>query len=112
MLMPHGEMHRNAPKQGPSYHVIARSLGTVKIRVSLDALSRFCREAIEQKPERKSPRSSDTASAPGRAETPLSETASPHAASDSPVLVKDENATEPAAQPHGKGPCTADPTNI
>ncbi len=112
MLMPHRDNIATLQSNGAFYHAIARILGKVKIRVSLDSLSRFCRETIEQKPERKCRRRSSTALVSKRAETPLSESVRPHAAPDSPVLTKNANATEPAAPQCGKGPRIADPTNI
>lgn len=98
--------------KGTSYRATARILGNVKIRVSLDVLSGFSRETIGQKPERNSCRSSGTAPVSKRAETPLSETARPRAAPDSPGLAKGANVTEPAVQPCGKGPRSADTNNI
>jgi len=112
MLMPHRDSIAMLRSKGASYRAIARILDTVKIRVSLDTLSRFCRETIEQKPERKSRRRSNSAPVSRHAENPLSDPARPQLAPDSLGLAKDVNATEPAASPRGKGPRIADPNNI
>lgn len=112
MLMPHRDSIATLRSKGASYRAIARILDKVKIRVSLDTLSRFCRETIEQKPERKGSRRSNSAPVSRHAEDSLSDRTSPQLAPDSPSLAKDVNVTEPAAPPRSKGPRIADPNNI
>lgn len=112
MLMPHRDSIAMLRSKGASYRAIAKILDTVKIHVSLDTLSRFCRETIEQKPERGSRRRPGTPPASKRAEAPMSEPAPPPAPPDSPAPAKEEKAAEPAAPPRGKGPRIADPDSI
>ena len=112
VLMPHLESISTLRSKGASYRAIARILDTVKIRVSLDTLSRFCRETIEQKPERTGRRRSVTPSSAGRTKAPWSGPSHPQTTPDSLEPAKDTDTAEPAATPRGKGPRIADPTNI
>lgn len=112
MLMPHRESIATLRSKGASYRAIVKILGKVNIRVSLDTLSRFCRETIEQKPERGNRRRPGIPPASKRPEAPLSEPAPPPATPDSPALAQHDKAADPATPPRGKGPRIADPTNI
>lgn len=112
VLMPHLESIATLRSKGASYRDIVEILGIVEIRVSQDTLSRFCRETIEQKPERGSRHRFSVAPASRRMEAPSSEPAPPPPAPDSPAPAKDAKAAEPAAPPRGKGPRIADPSNI
>ncbi len=112
MLMPHRESITTLRSKSASYRAIARILDTVKIRVSFDTLSRFCRDTIEQKPERGSRRRPGTPPASKRAEAPMSEPSQLFAAPDSPAPAKDAKAAEPGVAPRGKGPRIADPDSI
>ena len=112
VLMPHRDSIATLRSKGASYRAIARILDKVKIRVSLDTLSRFCRETIEEKPERKSRRRSRTSPVSGRMGASPSEPKRPHGAPDNLVLGRDANVTEPSVPPRGKGPRIADPDNI
>lgn len=112
MLMPHRDSIAMLRSKGASYRAIAKILDMVKIRVSLDTLSRFCRETIEQKPERGNHRRPVTPPASKRMEGPMSEPAPPPTAPDSPAPAKEETAAGPATPPRGKGPRIADPDSI
>lgn len=112
MLMPHRESIATLRSKGASYRAIVKILGKVNISVSLDTLSRFCRETIEQKPERGSRRRPGTPPASKRTEAPMSEPAPPPTVPDSPAPAKEDKAAEPAALPRGKGPRIADPDSI
>lgn len=111
-LMPHRDSIATLRNKGASYRAIAKILDTVNIRVSLDTLSRFCRETIEQKPERGGRRRFGGSPAPRRGQPPMSEPPPAPAAPDSLAAAKDEKARESTATPRGKGPRIADPTNI
>lgn len=112
MLMPHRESIAMLRSKGASYRAIAKILDKVKIQVSLDTLSRFCRETIEQKPERKSRRSSGIQPMPKRGEATQSEPTQLPAAPDRSTPSKDERAGEQAVGLRGKGPRIADPNSI
>ncbi|MBX3742579.1 MAG: hypothetical protein KF712_16450 [Akkermansiaceae bacterium] len=112
MLMPHRESIATLRSKGASYRAIVKILGKVDIRVSLDTLSRFCRETIEHKPERGSRRRSGIQPASRRAEAPLSEPAPPPVVQDIPASAKTAKVAESVATPRGKGPRIADPDNI
>lgn len=112
VLMPHLESISMLRSKGASYRAIAKILDTVNIRVSLDTLSRFCRETIELKPERKGRRRSAPPSLSGRTEAPPSEPPQSHATPDSPAPAKDANTAEAPTTQRGKGPRIADPASI
>lgn len=111
-LMPHRDSIATLCNKGASYRAIAKILDTVSIRVSLDTLSRFCRETIEQKPERGGRRRFGGPPASRRGQPPMSEPPTAPAAPDSPASADAAKAGEPATTPRGKGPRIADPTNI
>lgn len=112
MLMPHLESISMLRSKGASYRAITKILDTVEIHVSLDTLSRFCRETIEQRPERKGRRRSVPTSLSGRTEAPRSEPSKPPAMPDSPAPAKDANTAEAPTAQRGRGPRIADPTSI
>ncbi|MFT3991847.1 MAG: hypothetical protein QM680_10610 [Luteolibacter sp.] len=104
MLMPHRESIAMLRSKGASFRTIVKILGKVNIRVSLDTLSRFCRESIEQKPERKVRRRPRAASVAARTET-FPSGVQPKA----PAPDREENTN---IQSRGKGPRIADPGSI
>jgi len=112
MLMPHRESIAALRSKGASYRAIVKILGQVNISVSLDTLSRFCRETIEHKPERKSARRSGNPSSYGRTEAPRSEPSPPEAMPNSPAPAKNSDPAEAATAQRGKGPRIADPNSI
>lgn len=104
MLMPHRESIAMLRSKGASYRTIARILDKVQIRVSLDTLSRFCRETIESKPTRKGRRASGM-----RPSAERTEVGSP----DAPMSpASQKGAGEASGPPRGKGPRIADPDSI
>jgi hypothetical protein len=56
LLMPIRESLATLRHKGASYRTIAQILRNVDIEVSLDTLSRFCREYVEEPPPRKDKR--------------------------------------------------------
>lgn len=112
LLMPHRESIAVLRSKGASYRAIVKILGRVSISVSLDTLSRFCREAIEPKPTRRSRRRATASQASGQTEARPSAPGQSPAQPDSPAPAKEDKAAEPAAASRGKGPRIADPDNI
>jgi hypothetical protein len=104
VLMPIRESLATLRTKGASYRTIAQILRNVDIEVSLDTLSRFCREHVEEPPPRKDKRRPVIRAASGQ----LDETTS--LAQPPPAEPTKETETPPP--PRGKGPRIADPSNI
>jgi hypothetical protein len=111
LLMPHRESIAMLRSKGASYRSIAKILAAVQISVSLDTLSRFCRETIEQKSGRKGGRRSAKGTRSGPAEVP-SYDSPPPSMSEKPAVKAEAQAVDPAAPPRGRGPRIADPSSI
>lgn len=108
LLMPHRESIATLRRKGASYRAIAKILGTVEVHVSLDTLSKFYREAIEEKPARRNRRQPFN---PPAAEhlTESSSEKEPTPSSPDTAARKD---TEANGHGCGKGPRIADPSSI
>lgn len=104
VLMPIRESLATLRSKGASYRTIAQILRNVDIEVSLDTLSRFCREHVEEPPPRKDKRRPAIRGASGQSD----ETTPP--AHPAPAQRSKETETPPP--PRGKGPRIADPSNI
>lgn len=112
MLAPHRESIAMLRSKGASYRTIVKILDKVNIRVSLDTLSRFCRDTIEQKPVGKGRRRPMPPSSPAPMDGSAPEPAPPQRTPDNRPAARDAKPAEPVDPPRGKGPRIADPTSI
>lgn len=111
LLMPLRDSLATLRRKGASYRSIVRILRNVDINVSLDTLSRFCREFIEEKPARKDRRRPAVRPAAGRETMPPPPPASVPSEVDSPASSQPPKQADHSA-PRGKGPRIADPSSI
>jgi hypothetical protein len=112
-LLPLKDSIATLRRKGASFRAIVDILRAIEVKVSQDTLSRFCREVIEQRPERKSKRRRplllDHA---GPAHTPPAAPPSGPAPADTPAPSrppKDDGSVPPQ---RGRGPRVADPSSI
>ena len=112
VLMPIRESLATLRRKGASYRTIAQILRNVDIEVSLDTLSRFCREHVEEPPPQKDKRRPANRAASGQPDesTPPAHPAPTEPDSPPPAPPSKEADTPPP--PRGKGPRIADPSNI
>lgn len=112
VLMPIRESLATLRRKGASYRTIAQILRNVDIEVSLDTLSRFCREHVEEPPPQKDKRRPANRAASGQPDesTPPAHPAPTEPESPPPAPPSKEADTPPP--PRGKGPRIADPSNI
>ena len=110
--MPIRESLATLRRKGASYRTIAQILRNVDIEVSLDTLSRFCREHVEEPPPQKDKRRPANRAASGQPDesTPPAHPAPTEPDSPPPAPPSKEADTPPP--PRGKGPRIADPSNI
>ncbi|MGC4015104.1 MAG: hypothetical protein QM755_11400 [Luteolibacter sp.] len=104
VLMPIRESLASLRRKGASYRTIAQILRNVDIEVSLDTLSRFCREHVEEPPPRKDKRRPASRAASGQPDEVTPPAHPSPAEPDSPAPAQ--------PPPRGKGPRIADPSNI
>lgn len=112
VLMPIRESLATLRRKGASYRTIAQILRNVDIEVSLDTLSRFCREHVEEPPPRKDKRRPAIRGASGQPDETTPPAHPAPAEPDSPAPAQPSKETETSPPPRGKGPRIADPSNI
>ena len=98
--------------KGASYRTIAHILREADIEVSLDTLSRFCREHVEEPPPRKDKRRPVIRAASGQPDEMPPPAQPTPTEPDSPAPAQLTKETEIPPPPRGKGPRIADPSNI
>lgn len=112
-LLPLKESIATLRRKGASFRAIVDILRTIEVKVSQDTLSRFCREVIDQKPERKSRRRrSFLAEQTNAADPPSAAHPSVQPPGDAPASAgpsKDDTNVPPQ---RGRGPRVADPSSI
>ncbi|TLD71347.1 hypothetical protein FEM03_07395 [Phragmitibacter flavus] len=112
LLMPHRESIATLRRKGASYRTIANILHTVQAKVSLDTLSRFYREVIEQRPARKSRRRSFIRNLSEQIEAAPPPPDRTGVRPSTPPAKKDLKASDTTMPARSKGPRIADPSSI
>lgn len=112
VLMPIRESLATLRRKGASYRTITQILRNVDIEVSLDTLSRFCREHVEEPPPRKDKRRPAIRAASGQPDETTPPAQPALAEPDSPAPAKPTKEADTPPPPRGKGPRIADPSNI
>lgn len=112
VLMPIRESLATLRRKGASYRTIAHILREADIEVSLDTLSRFCREYVEEPPARKDKRRPASRAASGQPDETTTPAHPAPVEPDSPAPAQPSKETETPPPPRGKGPRIADPSNI
>lgn len=112
-LLPLKDSIATLRRKGASFRAIVDILRTIQVKVSQDTLSRFCREVIDQKPERKNRRRRPfLPEQTGAADAPPADRPSAQPAADAPAPARSPKDDANVPPQRGRGPRVADPSSI